>query len=129
MDSLYADPDRKVPCNCELSILFCSKTELISSFWNFRHMMFWACIMVFDGHFSTQLVYFSQPLSRFARYFTCFYSMLYIYFLLHKIVQTKVFSRFEDLKRAMKNYTIKATPTDTSSVLQQVLKYAPTFMR
>ncbi|KAH6796792.1 Thioredoxin superfamily protein [Perilla frutescens var. hirtella] len=32
---------------------------------------------------------------------------------------TKVFSRFEELKKAMKNYTIKATPDDTSSVLQQ----------
>ncbi|KAG6401218.1 hypothetical protein SASPL_138067 [Salvia splendens] len=32
---------------------------------------------------------------------------------------TKVFSRYEELKKAMKNYTIKATPDDTSSVLQQ----------
>ncbi|XP_073156066.1 thioredoxin-like protein AAED1, chloroplastic [Henckelia pumila] len=32
---------------------------------------------------------------------------------------TKVFSRFEELKKAMKNYTIKATPDDRSSVLQQ----------
>ncbi|CAA0829082.1 Thioredoxin superfamily protein [Striga hermonthica] len=31
----------------------------------------------------------------------------------------KVFSRFEDLKKAMKNYTIRATPDDRSSVLQQ----------
>ncbi|KAL6582282.1 hypothetical protein OROMI_006296 [Orobanche minor] len=31
----------------------------------------------------------------------------------------KVFSRYEELKKAMKNYTIKATPYDTSSVLQQ----------
>ncbi|XP_042013837.1 uncharacterized protein LOC121762123 isoform X4 [Salvia splendens] len=33
--------------------------------------------------------------------------------------KTKVFSRYEELKKAMKNYTIKATPDDTSSVLQQ----------
>ncbi|XP_057806808.1 thioredoxin-like protein AAED1, chloroplastic isoform X1 [Salvia miltiorrhiza] len=31
----------------------------------------------------------------------------------------KVFSRYEELKKAMKNYTIRATPDDTSSVLQQ----------
>ncbi|KAK6128726.1 hypothetical protein DH2020_037534 [Rehmannia glutinosa] len=31
----------------------------------------------------------------------------------------KVFSRFDELKKAMKNYTIKATPDDRSSVLQQ----------
>lgn len=31
----------------------------------------------------------------------------------------KVFSRFEELKKAMKNYTIKATPDDASGVLQQ----------
>ena len=35
-----------------------SKLELIyNPNWIFRHMMFWACIMVFAGHFSTQLVY------------------------------------------------------------------------
>ncbi|KAJ4815096.1 Prostamide/prostaglandin F synthase [Rhynchospora pubera] len=32
---------------------------------------------------------------------------------------TKVFSRYESLKEAVKNYTIKATPDDRSSVLQQ----------
>ncbi|KAL8546817.1 hypothetical protein ACS0TY_006510 [Phlomoides rotata] len=31
----------------------------------------------------------------------------------------KVFSRLEEVKKAMKNYTIKATPDDRSSVLQQ----------
>ncbi|KAL8528914.1 hypothetical protein ACS0TY_006401 [Phlomoides rotata] len=31
----------------------------------------------------------------------------------------KVFSRLEEVKKAMKNYTIKATPSDRSSVLQQ----------
>ncbi|KAI3462659.1 hypothetical protein Pfo_019322 [Paulownia fortunei] len=31
----------------------------------------------------------------------------------------KVFSRMEELKKAMKNYTIKATPDNRSSVLQQ----------
>ncbi|XP_021717975.1 thioredoxin-like protein AAED1, chloroplastic [Chenopodium quinoa] len=31
----------------------------------------------------------------------------------------KVFSRFESLKKAMENYTIQATPSDRSSVLQQ----------
>ncbi|XP_020548334.1 thioredoxin-like protein AAED1, chloroplastic isoform X2 [Sesamum indicum] len=33
--------------------------------------------------------------------------------------RTKVFSRVDALKKAMKNYTIKATPDDRSSVLQQ----------
>ncbi|KAB1998438.1 hypothetical protein ES319_D12G089500v1 [Gossypium barbadense] len=32
---------------------------------------------------------------------------------------TKVFSRFESLQEAVKNYTIEATPDETSSVLQQ----------
>ncbi|XP_010679673.2 thioredoxin-like protein AAED1, chloroplastic [Beta vulgaris subsp. vulgaris] len=32
---------------------------------------------------------------------------------------TKVFSRFESLKKAMENYTIEATPDDRSGVLQQ----------
>ncbi|XP_073278247.1 thioredoxin-like protein AAED1, chloroplastic isoform X1 [Primulina huaijiensis] len=32
---------------------------------------------------------------------------------------TKVFSRIGEVKKAMKNYTIKATPDDRSSVLQQ----------
>ncbi|XP_058227118.1 thioredoxin-like protein AAED1, chloroplastic [Rhododendron vialii] len=31
----------------------------------------------------------------------------------------KVFSRFEDLQKSLKNYTLKATPDDKSSVLQQ----------
>lgn len=34
--------------------------------------------------------------------------------------QAKVFSRLDKVKKAMENYTIKATPADTSSVLQQV---------
>ncbi|KAG8474868.1 hypothetical protein CXB51_031600 [Gossypium anomalum] len=34
--------------------------------------------------------------------------------------ETKVFSRFESLQEAVKNYTIEATPDKTSSVLQQV---------
>ncbi|XP_073278248.1 thioredoxin-like protein AAED1, chloroplastic isoform X2 [Primulina huaijiensis] len=33
--------------------------------------------------------------------------------------KTKVFSRIGEVKKAMKNYTIKATPDDRSSVLQQ----------
>ncbi|TYI50261.1 hypothetical protein E1A91_D12G090300v1 [Gossypium mustelinum] len=33
--------------------------------------------------------------------------------------ETKVFSRFESLQEAVKNYTIEATPDETSSVLQQ----------
>ncbi|XP_019415340.1 PREDICTED: thioredoxin-like protein AAED1, chloroplastic isoform X2 [Lupinus angustifolius] len=32
---------------------------------------------------------------------------------------TKVFSRFDALRKAVKNYTIEATPDDTSGVLQQ----------
>lgn len=31
----------------------------------------------------------------------------------------KVFSRFEDLQKSLKNYTLEATPDDKSSVLQQ----------
>ncbi|KAA3461591.1 prostamide/prostaglandin F synthase-like [Gossypium australe] len=34
-------------------------------------------------------------------------------------ISTKVFSRFESLQKAVKNYTIEATPDETSSVLQQ----------
>ena len=34
--------------------------------------------------------------------------------------QAKVFSRFGALQKAVKNYTIKATPDDKSGVLQQV---------
>ncbi|XP_019415341.1 PREDICTED: thioredoxin-like protein AAED1, chloroplastic isoform X3 [Lupinus angustifolius] len=33
--------------------------------------------------------------------------------------KTKVFSRFDALRKAVKNYTIEATPDDTSGVLQQ----------
>jgi len=36
------------------------------------------------------------------------------------ISQTKVFSRFDALQKAVKNYTIEATPDDRSGVLQQV---------
>lgn len=36
------------------------------------------------------------------------------------IRQAKVFSRFEAFQKALKNYTIEATPEDRSSVLQQV---------
>lgn len=36
------------------------------------------------------------------------------------IWQAKVFSRFEALQKALKNYTIEATPDEQSSVLQQV---------
>ncbi|XP_039036494.1 prostamide/prostaglandin F synthase-like isoform X3 [Hibiscus syriacus] len=32
---------------------------------------------------------------------------------------TKVFSRFESLRKAVKNYTVEATPDETSGVLQQ----------
>jgi len=34
--------------------------------------------------------------------------------------QAKLFSRFESVKKATKNFTITATPDDKSSVLQQV---------
>ncbi|OVA01177.1 hypothetical protein BVC80_8887g8 [Macleaya cordata] len=34
-------------------------------------------------------------------------------------IQAKVLSRYEALRKAVKNYTIKATPDDRSSVLQQ----------
>lgn len=39
-------------------------------------------------------------------------------------IQTKVFSRFDEIREATKNYTIQATPEDRSSVLQQVLFFA-----
>lgn len=39
--------------------------------------------------------------------------------------QAKVFSRFESLQKAVKNYTIEATPEDRSSVLQQVRLFCP----
>lgn len=41
----------------------------------------------------------------------------------------KVFSRFESIKKALKNYTIAATPDDKSSVLQQVCAAALVFNR
>jgi hypothetical protein len=34
--------------------------------------------------------------------------------------QAKVLSRFDALQKAVKNYTIEATPDDRSGVLQQV---------
>jgi hypothetical protein len=36
------------------------------------------------------------------------------------LLQAKVFSRFDALRKAVKNYTIEATPDDRSGVLQQV---------
>jgi hypothetical protein len=36
------------------------------------------------------------------------------------LLKAKVFSRFESLKEAVKNYTIEATPDDRAGVLQQV---------
>ncbi|EYU41366.1 hypothetical protein MIMGU_mgv1a012064mg [Erythranthe guttata] len=51
------------------------------------------------------------------------YELLGLYFGFRRTflnpASTKVFSRFEEVKKATKNYTIKATPDDTSSVLQQ----------
>jgi hypothetical protein len=36
------------------------------------------------------------------------------------MMQAKVLTRFDSLQKALKNYTISATPEDRSSVLQQV---------
>ncbi|XP_051115501.1 uncharacterized protein LOC127240723 isoform X1 [Andrographis paniculata] len=51
------------------------------------------------------------------------YDVLGLYYGLRRTflnpASVKVFSRREAVKKAMKNYTIKATPDDTSSVLQQ----------
>lgn len=51
------------------------------------------------------------------------YDILGLYYGLRRTflnpASTKVFSRVDALKKAMKNYTIKATPDDRSSVLQQ----------
>ena len=55
-----------------------------------------------------------------------FYVWLYISILPLNILATlldmqkKIFSRFDEIREAAKNYTIKATPEDRSSVLQQV---------
>ncbi len=46
-------------------------------------------------------------------------------------LQAKVFSRFDALREALKNYTMDATPDNRSSVLQQVFLhelYQPTFL-
>ena len=40
--------------------------------------------------------------------------------ILNVILQAKVFSRFESLQKALKNYTLEGTPDDKSGVLQQV---------
>lgn len=39
------------------------------------------------------------------------------------IQQAKVFSRWDSIKKAGKNYTIAATPDDKASVLQQVVPF------
>jgi hypothetical protein len=38
-------------------------------------------------------------------------------------LKVKVFSQFDSLKEATKNYTIEATPDDRPSVLQQVRSF------
>lgn len=136
MDSLYADPDRKV-INFIIFFLAWSQGNKCSTLdvfnWrisysgdynsNFlfcnRHTMCWAYTMDLVELSSIQLVYVSFLFSAYYLSRTIFF-MICMYVLKTMIRQAKVFSRFEALQKAVKNYTIEATPDDRSSVLQQV---------
>lgn len=61
---------------------------------------------------------FCFPQNGFGCKFCIMYTMMFSALTL--MWQAKVFSRFEALQKAVKNYTIEATPDDRSSVLQQV---------
>lgn len=137
MDSLYADPDRKVINYIYIYFLAwyqgnkCSTLDVFN--WRIsysgdynsdflfcnRHTMCWAYTLDLVELSSIQLVYVPFLFSAHYLSRTIFF-MICMYFWKTMIRQAKVFSRFEALQKAVKNYTIEATPDDRSSVLQQV---------
>lgn len=126
MDSLYADPDRKVII---YATLICPISERISYSADCNQL---ETSMVGLWCFGLILWMGSNILpSSYCKLFLCLllyllkkiYGVLFASLWNFNIWQAKVLSRFGALWKAAKNYTIKATPDDRSGVLQQVWSF------
>lgn len=127
VDCLYADPDRTVIC-CLVHTLMMP----IRDFSSFSDCKFWLKQNLFQAYDVLGLYHgfgrtFFNPASVnifcfLQNGFGCTFCMVYtmMFYELTVTWQAKVFSRFEALQKAVKNYTIEATPDDRSGVLQQV---------